>query len=234
MKSKAIIIFIFLLIAGAAVVGLDKAGVFKSSTKQPIETVDQHLFIPTPKSPKELTIEDMSGKKLVFIKSDADGWDITHPIHGPVKPGAVEKIVSTLVNLQYARRFDPLGTDGLDDTQTRLDKPGWIVSLYDDAGNTYMLFVGRQCPQVGASVRQIETYVRVKGFQETGVVAEDLSALLCKDPEDFHRRKDLEPQHNAEIISLPGSVLDYTLPQSETSHQDNAASKSGATTKDSK
>jgi len=120
------------------------------------------------------------------------------------------------VNLQYVRQFDPLGTDGLDDTQTHLDKPGWIVNLYDDADKAYTLFVGTQTPRVGASRGQIETYVRVKGSQKTGVVAEDLSTLLSNDPEYFYRKEPLTPQHDTGIISLPGSVLDYTIPSSET------------------
>jgi len=235
MKSKAIIIFVLLLIVGGGVVGLEKAGVFKPSTKQLDKTVDQHLFIPTPKSPKRLTIEDMSGKKLVFIKSDGEGWEIIQPIRGRAKPNSVEQIISKLVNLQYVHQFDPLGTDGLDDTQTNLNKPGWTVSLYDGSGNTYVLFVGRQSPQIGASTRQIETYVRVKGSKKTSVVPEDLSALLCKDAEDFHRTKKLKPRRDAEIISLPGSVLNYTRPSSETP-RDEAAPKPAPTifNKDSK
>ena len=227
MKSKTIIIFVSLLIVGGGIVGLEKAGVFKSATKQSDDPVDQHLFIPTPKNLKRLTIEDMSGKKQVFIKSEGDGWEIICPIRGRVKPNSVEQIVSRLVKLQYVRQFDPLGIDGLDDTQTHLDKPGWIVNLYDDSDKAYTLFVGTQTPRVGASRGQTETYVRVKGSQKTGVVAEDLSALLCNDPEYFYRKEPLAPQRNAEIISLPGSLLDYTIPPSETP-------KPGTTTKDSK
>ena len=234
MKSKTIIVFILLLAVGAGVVGLEKMGIFKSSTEQPNETVDQHLFIPTPKNPKQLTIEDMSGKKLMFIKNQGDGWEITHPIHGRVKPNSVEQIVSMLVDLQYIRQFDPLGSNGLDDTQTSLDKPGWIVNLYDDGGDTYTLFVGKQGPKIGASRGQTETYVRVKGSEKTSVVAEDLSALLSKDAKDFHREENLEPLRDTEIISLPGSILDYTAPASKSkTSEETPASRPGTTIEDS-
>lgn len=211
MKSKTTIVCVLLLIAAAVVVGLEKAGMFTPLIKKPAGPADCHLFIPAPKNPKRLTIENLSGKKLVFIKNDADGWEIVHPIRGRVKPSSVERIVSRLVNLQYVRRFSPLSPDGLDDVQTCLDKPRWVVNFCDDAGNAYTLFVGRQCPRIGASRGRIETYVRVKGSQKTSVVPEDLSALLCKDPEDFSREEKFKPQRNSQKISLPGSILDCTV-----------------------
>ncbi|MCK5113233.1 MAG: hypothetical protein KAR11_00530 [Phycisphaerae bacterium] len=215
MKSKTTIIFVLLLIAGGAVVGLERAGMFKSQTQLQNVITDRHLFIPAPVNPKRLSIENMSGTKLVFVKNATGDWEITHPVSGSTKPGRVEKLVSTLTAMQYVDQFDPLTRDGLDDMQTRLAEPRWIVSLYDTDGGAYTLLVGREVPAVGTSKRNIETYVRVKGSQKTCVVAEDLSALLCRSSEDFCDTTNSAPPVETEFVTLPGSVLDYNLPSAQ-------------------
>jgi len=182
MKPKTTIVLVALLVACVAYVVIVHTDLgHKEST--PTDEQAEKLLFPDVGEPVELIVDRDDGSVLQFAKRNGQWW-IVKPYQAEAEDWRVKDISRLIEDLPYVRSFDPQDRQqGLPDSQTGLDKPRWTVTLRDEKGRTYKVFVGKHVPlQRGA-----ETYVRPAGQTLTYVARRDFHAELSRDPQDYRK-----------------------------------------------
>ncbi len=121
-----------------------------------------------------LTVTANDGGRMTFEKTGGE-WKITEPVAAAADPFAVHDIIDRLKGLQFVSENEH-GKVG--DDITGLDKPAWVLTVADDAGNEYELRIGKAVPLGNG-----KTYVGEGG--RVLVVGVDFASLLSRQLNEY-------------------------------------------------
>ena len=162
-------------------------------------------------------IERPDKPRLVFERSgtkDASGamedWQMREPVASATESWTVNGIVSTVLGLQYERKFKP-GEGGVSLADAGLEQPLGKITLTDKNGKEHRVELGKKVALSNSS------YVRVGGANEILVTSRDLSADLKKKPDEY-RSKNLYrklARKDAKHIRVTHEGKTYDLTRSE-------------------